>query len=308
MAHKPDADDIAAAKELLEDDELSVQDDDEVDGETEQEVEQDEQVLEVTDDTKVEGEEGEEGDAPGDDGAGAEKPAPEQVAATAALTGENPFKVPDDAEAKMKALNDRIAEIEAKWDSGDIGDSDFKKGVAEANREISDLAALVGANKLWEQQRAEAASSAADAQWSKAVADFKTANPDLFTEAHKSRFNHHVKAVTGSDLYAALSFEDQIALAAGFYTQERAALGFPAIEVKRPSKKASQQARQPGKAQQRPPIPPTLGKTPAAMPNVAGAAAFADLDKSSDADSVEEALMRMTEAQREAYLSGTGLE
>ena len=32
MAHKPDADDIAAAMELLEDDELSVQDDDEGDG------------------------------------------------------------------------------------------------------------------------------------------------------------------------------------------------------------------------------------------------------------------------------------
>ena len=43
------------------------------------------------------------------------------------------------------------------------------------------------------------------------------------------------------------------------------------------------------------------------MQNVVGNDAFAELDKSYDADATEDALARMTPAQREAYLSGGGL-
>lgn len=299
--HKPDEDDIASAHDLLADDELAVQDDDEEGAKGGE----DEQVLQVTDDTEGKGEEGEEGDDPGADGAGAQEPEPQQAAtAVAALTEQNPFVIPADAEAQIKALNDRIAEIEAKWDSGDIGDADFKKGVAEANRELAELAALVRANQVWEQQQSQAREAAADSQWTKAVSDFKAANPQFFAPDMKARFNHHVKAVTGSDLYAALSFDQQIALAAGFFSQEREALGFGKIDVARPAK--GKTAAQPG-AKPRPPLPPNLAKTPVAMQNVVGNDAFAELDKSSDADATEEALARMPPAQREAYLSGGDL-
>lgn len=59
-----------------------------------------------------------------------------------------------------------------------------------------------------------------DEKWQKAIADYKEANPSLWTRAHKKRFDGHVQSVTADERFQGLPFMQQLDLAKKFYLAE----------------------------------------------------------------------------------------
>lgn len=300
--YQPTAEDISNAEDLLE--ELELEDDEDLDDETLPLVD-DENAGKAAD--KAPREKGAEGDGKGNpqdggEGKAADEDQPQAPQDLGVKKAVNPFVVPADFDAQVEAANTQMSEIDKKWDDGDIGDADYKKGVAEVAAKLARLEALKASSDTWIIQQAAAERAADDARWADTVSRFKAANPALWSDEHKARFGAHVRAVTGNEANANLSFDDQIALAAGLYSQERVAMGHEAVAFTRGKATAD------GKSGRgRPALPPTLGGKPNAAPIDVGSGAFAAVDADDDADASEEALMRMTPAQREAYLQGKDL-
>lgn len=305
MASKEDIDDIL---DLLEEGETGGDDD----------------IIDIEDGDDDDGQDGEGGEGPADkggeeegkgDGAGdggegggegGDEPPVTTGEPKAPAAPANLFQVPADAKDRIARIESDMAEVEKQWDAGDIGDAEFKRRTKELAAEAADLSARIQANNLVIAQRQREQQEAEDLAWRGAVEGFKKANPALWADNHRPRFNEHVKAVTADARYQALPFEQQLRLAANFYSSELAALGqdAPAIAAPKPAKAAAKTVPA------RPPLPPTLGGRPAAAINAGTDSPFAHieaLERKGDVDGAEAAVAALSPAQREAYLQGVDL-
>jgi hypothetical protein len=215
------------------------------------------------------------------------------------------FGIPADVKEKLEGIERALEKVESDWDAGDIGDAEFKKQIAQLNTQRAEIAARVEAARIFEQQRKDAAKADDDAKWASSVSAFKAANPALWADEHRARFNSHVGFVTAPNgPYASLSFDQQLTLAAKNYRSEREALGLEAPDVVVPgAKKGSRDIADPGK---RPPLPQTLARTPAAAINGNDDGRFSALDRSiesNDVDGSEAEFSRLTPAQQEEWLN-----
>lgn len=265
----------------------------------------------TTDPDQQEGEEeGEGGDTPagaaGDQGNGDEEIPDGQHPASVIRQPkpeENPFAVPENAKSRMDEITSELTKLDSDWDSGEINEAEFKKRMAELHAESADIAARVRADNLWRHRAAMEAQAADDKLWEGAVKGFKAANPALWSDAHRGRFNEHVKAVTGDARYDGMTYEQKLTLAGSFYSAERAALGEDAPKVVAAARKSGK----PAAPDKRPPMPPTLGRRAAAAPNDASDGMFSELNRleeSGDVEAMEEAIMRMSPEAREKWLQG----
>lgn len=265
-----------------------------------------------------EGQKAGQGDDPGDGGEGGndagagagEEDKPAVTQPPAAQENRNPFQIPANAQERMTAIESEMADVEKQWDAGDIGDAEFKRRIKELNTEAADIAARVQATNLVNTQRENDRIAADDRAWAKSVDGFKKDNPALWEAGHRPRFNEHVKAVTADARYQGLSFDQQLALAANFYRSELTALGreAPAVKIKKGAA-ADPAAPKQDKIPDRPPLPPSLGKRPAAAinDNDSPFANIEALERRGDVDGAEAAIAALSPAMRDAYLQGTDI-
>lgn len=295
MADKKDPMTAEELNELLADGEVDIEGDDDDDAELAGEIATQDEAEEEAGKGEVPGD----GDG-GEDGTvvveGDDDPAP-------AADLNEIFQIPKDAKTRLEQIETEIAAAEEKWDAGDIGDTEFKRSIKELNAERAQISARIEAAQVYATRSQAEAQAADDRRWKAAVDGFKAANGELWKDEHRPRFNEHVKAVTADPRYASMTFDQQLRLAANFYVSERAALDLPAPKL---GKAAPAPAPKPG-AGRRPPLPQTLAHLPAAEMTETGNSRFSHIEAmeaAGDVEGAEEAVARLSAADRAAYLRG----
>ena len=206
---------------------------------------------------------------------------------------------PADADAKLSEIATKKEELLTKFDDGDITAKEYQKeldALARQEREIE-----------WAQREAELAGKL-EAQrqaneWKATVDSFIAANPRYNPEKSESMYkllDLEVRRVAVTD-----EFKGRNDAAAGREILQRAHeniakdLGFDA----KPAAKAKDTATQ--AKPKKPDLPPSLHSAPAAEQNDTTGGKFAVLDRLSTTDPIgyEEALMKLSDADRNAYLS-----
>lgn len=311
-------DEFVDISDLLEDGEVPGEDDDNIDtdlGEegdvagddaAKEEAAKDNADLE-NDEVQIAGdEEPEPGELPAISGnaASAEPPVAAAPAAPAPAAFANPFSIPADAKEQIAGFDAALEKLNNDWNAGDISDAEYQGQMREiADKRTELTSTIMAAQKFDEAQRA-AERQREDAQWETSVKNFKATNPDLWSDAHKMRFNSHVQSVTADPKYESLSFDQQLMLAANLYAAERTALGQDAPLVKSAAKSGKKAAEKPV-VEKRPEVPVTLSRVPAADANSTDGSAFEHLNKMIDAgmvDEVEDEIMKMSPAMRDRWL------
>ena len=204
---------------------------------------------------------------------------------------------PSDLDDKLKALNEREAALDSQFDDGDLTAAEYRQKIGELRDEKEDL--------RWQSRKAElAAETAKQAEENRWVDDaraFIEAHPEV--KANKvlfQSFDAVVRDVTGDVANAGLTNTQQLEKA---FSQWSKALG------REPAKADAGKpvpAAQDKKPEKRPPVnTPNLGDVPTAAPTDVSDGRFAVLDRLMESDPVkyEEALSKLSDADRDAYLS-----
>lgn len=209
-----------------------------------------------------------------------------------------------DAEARLEALEgERIALAEA-FDAGEKDTVTFMADLAKIESRTREIEMAQFQNRLSE----ETAADQADQRWFGNCERFMNANPELSTsDLRLQAFDYAVRKVTGDEANKGKTDEQMLQLARENWAKE---LG---IELKKPGAAAAAATEEEGgkgkpghvRAPKQPiKAPPTLGGVPAAAAEDTSNGRFASLDRLMDKDPIafEEALSRMSETDREAYL------
>lgn len=280
-------------------------DDDEEDGEGDegaeqgqsdegQEEEEDDPTTKPDADTGDEGQEDNEGAQGGNEGKEqAQQPKDEFTPQPKPLFNDN---LPADIEAQRTAIDAKEDDLDKQFDEGDITFSEHKKALRELNRERS---ALDRAELKAELSR-EAQAAQIDNSWQSSQAAFFASHPEINinNEAQMAALDHLVRQETAAVL--------QKGGAIGVPELERAYAKFKeAFNIADPApKQQPQQEKQTKKPKKETVVPPNLGKVPAAVGNETDDGKFAHLDRLADSDPLafEDALSKMTDAQRDEYM------
>lgn len=204
--------------------------------------------------------------------------------------------LPADIEAQRTAIDAKEDALDKQFDEGDITFSEHKKALRELNRERS---ALDRAELKAELSR-EAQAAQLDNSWQSSQAAFFASHPEINTnnEAQMAALDHLVRQETAAVL--------QKGGAIGVPELERAYAKFKeAFNIADPApKQQQQQEKQTKKPKKETVVPPNLGKVPAAVGNETDDGKFAHLDRLADSDPLafEDALSKMTDAQRDEYM------
>lgn len=236
------------------------------------------------------------GDGDGGDAGQAAADAPATDPAAPLLVAE----APADADTKLKEIADKKASLVEQFDNGDITAKEYQTqldALSKQEREIElKLHEAQIAQKLAEQQRVN--------QWLTQVKEFTTRD---YPEYGKSKFlwialDTAVKEVGSDPANAELSgaeilrkaHERVVADLGDAVFKSRAATGKPAAKAEGKPLKGSKATP-----------PPTLAKVPAAEHNDVENGKYAVLDRLAETDplALEERLMKMSEAERDAYLA-----
>ena len=241
-------------------------------------------------------------DAAGDDAADAAKPADDagDDAATEQPAGPQtesaPILVvqpPAEAEAKLQEISTQKADLLEKFDDGDITAREYQTQLEALNKQELDIQLDLREAKLAEKIEAQRQAN----EWNSTVNAFikensrydPTANPTMY-----QMLDLEVRRVAVTD-----EFKNRTDMAAGRAILQKAhenlakSLGF---EVSKP--KGKQTVPKADAA-------PSLHNTPAADTNDVTGGKYAVLDRLSTSDPIayEEALMKLSERERDAYLS-----
>lgn len=203
---------------------------------------------------------------------------------------------PTDMDDKLKAIDERGAALESQFDDGDLTAAEYRQKLGELNKERDDL--------VWQGRKAELAAETAkqaeENRWMDDARAFIEAHPEV--KANKvlfQSFDAVVRDVTGDAANAKLTNNQQLEKA---FEQWNKALGREQVKADA-GKQAAKQERKPEK---RPPVTtPNLGDVPSASATDVSDGRFAVLDRLMESDPVkyEEALSKLSDADRDAYLS-----
>ncbi len=200
--------------------------------------------------------------------------------------------VPADITAKRTELDNQEDELDKKFDEGDITWAEHKKGM----REITSQRTALDRAELKAELAAEAAQSQSNQTWQDTAQSFVADHPLISkNETMWSSFDVVLRRIT-ADVMAKGGQPGRRELDKA-YKQWTEDLG---IQDTGTAKKDNEQP----KAKKENIVPPNLGKVPASVANDTDDGKFKHLDNLAESDPIayEQALMKMTEAQREEYM------
>ena len=203
---------------------------------------------------------------------------------------------PEDADAKLTEIATKKNELLAKFDDGDITTKEYQAELDALNKQEREVEWGIEKAKLASEMEAQRQAN----EWKSTVDSFIRENPRYSPEKSPSMYqllDIEVRRVAGTD-----EFKNRSDPAAGREILAKANeniakdLGFdlkPAAQT--------QQKTAPSK----PNLPPNLASVPAADQNDTQGGKYAVLDRlaSSDPIAYEETLMKLPEAERNAYLA-----
>ena len=260
------------------------------------------------DDQQVDGKAGTEGDTAAKDEGGsddakktADEPAAEQAAADSDALGQQAperkprpiFESPDvpaDVDDQIAAAKLAKFKLAEKFDEGEITAVEYAKQMEDINDFQQDLQN----RKFKAQLAAESQQSREMDSWEDTCSSFLSAHPEVQkSKLRYDSFDYSVRLVTGDPANAGLSGEQQLEKAYQNWVTE---LGIHVAPV---------QQQKPTPAPVKAKVVPNIGSLPAAQSNDTEDGKFAHLDRLATTDPLkyEAQLMRLSDADRELYLS-----
>lgn len=198
--------------------------------------------------------------------------------------------VPADVDDQIAAAKLAKIKLAEKFDEGEITAVEY----AKQTEELNDFQRELENKRFKAQLAAESQQSRELDSWEETCSDFLSAHPEISkSKLRYDSFDYAVRLVTGDQANAALTGAQQLEKAYQTWVTE---LG---IQVEQPAKSAAQTA------QGKPRVVPNIGSLPAAQANDTDDGKFAYLDRLADSDPLkyEATLAKLSDADREAYLS-----
>ncbi|QKW95340.1 hypothetical protein [Ralstonia phage RPZH3] len=203
-------------------------------------------------------------------------------------------EVPEDADAKLKGLADKRADLRKQYDDGDITFDELES----ARDEITKEEKAIERAQLKAEMAAEMQQQQTVNDWNRDVNSFLDANPEYrASDVRYQALDMMVRKIGGAPEAAKMTGPQVLAKA---HEELQKAFGVAA-----PAKKDEGN----GKGEKKPPpkvdVPPSLGKLPAAENNDTQGGKYAALDRLLETDPLahEDALMKLSASERESYLA-----
>ncbi|AEY69597.1 hypothetical protein PEp14_0008 [Erwinia phage PEp14] len=200
--------------------------------------------------------------------------------------------VPEDIETQRTALDTREDELVTKFDEGDITFAEYNKGIRELNGERSKLDRL----ELKAELAAEANQSRSQEDWANLCEDFVQANPIIGkNETLWNAFDVKLRQVTAATMDAGGTIgQRDLEKAFKLMQEDLGITAPPATDTPNPKKGKKTPVE----------VPPTLGRVPASQQTDTEDGKYAHLDRlaETDPEKYEAALMKMSDAERDAYM------
>ena len=198
--------------------------------------------------------------------------------------------VPADVDDQIAAAKLAKIKLAEKFDEGEITAVEY----AKQTEELNDFQRELENKRFKAQLAAESQQSRELDSWEETCSDFLSAHPEISkSKLRYDSFDYAVRLVTGDQANSALTGAQQLEKAYQTWVTE---LG---IQVDQPA--------QPGAKPdpKKPRVVPNIGSLPAAQANDTDDGKFAYLDRLADSDPLkyEATLAKLSDADREAYLS-----
>lgn len=227
-------------------------------------------------------------------------PAPTPAAATDLAEIEGQIAALTAQQAEKDAA---LTALRGAYDDGEITADEFDRQQKALAAEVAKIAREAGAleGKVAGQREAD------DRAWVNACRSFLSQNPAFQDPAHSAGLNAEVEAVTADPRFAALSFDQQLTLAAQRYALTVPDAGPSVGASPAPAPAKAPAGRTPGKLATEP--PPTLATVPAETidPNESNIAALAArLDRTTDPTEKERIMARIPEEMLDQVLAYGG--
>lgn len=231
-------------------------------------------------------------------------PAPEPVAASDLAEIEGQIAA---LTAKQAEKDDALAALRSAYDDGEITADEFDRQQKALAAEVAQIAREAGAleGKVAGQREAD------DRAWTNACRSFLAQNPAFQDPAHSAGLNAEVESVTADPRFAALTFDQQLTLAAQRYAltvpDAGLSVGASPAPAPAPAPAKAPEGRTPGKLATEP--PPTLATVPAETidPNESNIAALAArLDRTTDPTEKERIMARIPDEMLDQVLAYGG--
>lgn len=206
--------------------------------------------------------------------------------------------VPADVDDQIAAAKLAKIKLAEKFDEGEITAVEYAKQTEDINEFQRDLEN----RKFKAQLAAESQQSREMDSWEDTCNSFLSAHPEISkSKLRYDSFDYAVRLVTGDPANAALNGTQQLEKAYQNWVTE---LGIPVEQSTKPESKPADQA--PAKPDPtKPKVVPNIGSLPAAQTNDTDDGKFAYLDRLATTDPIkfENALAKLSEADRETYLA-----
>lgn len=200
---------------------------------------------------------------------------------------------PEDAKARLEALETQKADLTQKWEDGDLTGKEFQIELNKLNGEQRDIERQVDRAELAAQMEQQRLST----MWVNDCNAFLAVHPEYRDEARGKLLDDYIRALSQVPSNANLTNAQALEKA---HKMVKVDLGEPLETTPAAPAKPAKQAEIPKPAAQ-----PNIGNLPVASMNDTTGGEFAALDrlqKSGKLEEYEEAVERLTEAQRARYL------
>ena len=198
--------------------------------------------------------------------------------------------VPADVDDQIAAAKLAKIKLAEKFDEGEITAVEY----AKQTEELNDFQRELENKRFKAQLAAESQQSRELDSWEETCSDFLSAHPEISkSKLRYDSFDYAVRLVTGDQANAALTGDQQLEKAYQTWVTE---LG---IQVEQPAQSGAKPDPR------KPKVVPNIGSLPAAQANDTDDGKFAYLDRLADSDPLkyEATLAKLSDADREAYLS-----
>lgn len=198
--------------------------------------------------------------------------------------------VPADVDDQIAAAKLAKIKLAEKFDEGEITAVEY----AKQTEELNDFQRELENKRFKAQLAAESQQSRELDSWEETCSDFLSAHPEISkSKLRYDSFDYAVRLVTGDQANAALTGAQQLEKAYQTWVTE---LG---IQVEHPAQSGAKPDPR------KPKVVPNIGSLPAAQANDTDDGKFAYLDRLADSDPLkyEATLAKLSDADREAYLS-----
>lgn len=214
-------------------------------------------------------------------------------------------RAPAELQAALDDLNKHDNDLFEDYNNGELSEQEYKDQRAALREQSEEL--------LVEKAQAVAKEKASAEQWQNDVLAYGKQYPEIFASPDLVKaFDAEVRAVTGNAAFSHMSGAEQLKMAHARVAMSPAAYGlksFPELKGTKPKedpKSAAETKKAPQGDDPLGKVPQTLAKTPASDTTAANDDPFAALDRlaeSGNPEAYEDAIMKLSDDAREAYMS-----